>query len=96
MSKDKDKKPFNVLRYGLQVGENKGKVQIPSFHLAHYVKNDVFELDENTFNKYIKGEEISINCNDGFHVVSYKNINLGFVKVKNNIGKNYYPKGLRN
>ena len=89
-------KPFNVLRYGLQVGENKGKVQIPSFHLAHYVKNDVFELDENTFNKYIKGEEISINCNDGFHVVSYKNINLGFVKVKNNIGKNYYPKGLRN
>ena len=89
-------KYFNVLRYGLQVAENKGKIQIPSFHLAHFVKNNVIELDEIAFNKYIKGEEISINTSDGFHVVSYKNINLGFVKVKNNIGKNYYPKGLRN
>ena len=89
-------KHFNVIRYGLQVAEIKGKVEIPSFQLAHYLRKNVIDIDETTFNKYIKGEEIFINATDGFHVVSYKHINLGFVKVKNNIGKNYYPKGLRN
>ena len=89
-------KHFNVIRYGLQVAEIKGKIEVPSFHLAHYLKNDIYELNEKEFSKYIKGEEINISSPDGFHVVSYKNINLGFVKVKNNVGKNYYPKGLRN
>ena len=89
-------KHFSVIRYGLQVSELKGKVEIPSFQLAHYLKENIIELDENTFNKYIKGEEINVSAKDGFHVVSFKNINLGFIKVKNNIGKNYYPKGLRN
>lgn len=89
-------KHFNVIRYGLHVAELKGKVEIPSFQLAHFSTNNCYELDETQFKKYIKGEEINISSPDGFQIVSYKNINLGFIKVKNNIGKNYYPKGLRN
>ena len=89
-------KKLNVLRYGLHVGSLKGKTEIPSFQLAHFIKNDVVELDEKNFLKYTKGEEILVSCSDGFKVVSYKNINLGFIKVKSGVGKNYYPKGLRN
>lgn len=89
-------KNLNVLKYGLHVSTLKKNVEIPSFHLAHYLSNNIsISLTEDDFHKYIKGYELDLNIDDGFHIVSYRGINLGFVKSKNNHQKNYYPKGLR-
>lgn len=88
---------LNVLRYGLHISTLKGKIEIPSFQLAHYLNNNIIELNDDDFKKYIKGYELNLdNINkDDFYIVSYKNIPLGYVKSKNNKQKNYYPKGLR-
>ena len=38
---------------------------------------------------------INKDYQNGFYVVSYNNINIGFVKSVNGILKNHFPKGLR-
>lgn len=88
---------FNVLRAGLLVANLKGKIEIPSFHLAHYINDPKFiiELNEAEFKKYLHGEEIEKSIKNGFYIVSYNKVNLGFVKAANERLKNYYPKGLR-
>ena len=93
-------KYFNTLRYGLKVYDIYNKKITPSLSLARYLDNlNSIKLDENQFLKYIKGEILTfsndIKIKDGFNIVSYNGINLGFVKVKNNIAKNLYPKKLR-
>lgn len=45
--------------------------------------------------KYLQGETIALEIENGYHVVSYGNCPLGWVKVVNGIAKNHYPKGLR-
>ena len=42
-----------------------------------------------------EGQVINKDYSNGFYVVSYNNINIGFVKSVNGILKNHYPKGLR-
>ena len=88
---------LNILKYGLLISKKKGKIEIPSFHLAHFLDSKKsIKLTEEEFKKYIHGEEISRDINsDGFHVVSYNEVNLGFVKSSNGKLKNHYPKGLR-
>ena len=89
---------FKVIRYGLHFGKEEKNVFIPDFHLAHYLSNEnSIVLDESNFKKYIHGEELQLNLNlkNDFYVVSYKGLNLGFVKYVNGKLKNYYPKGLR-
>lgn len=87
---------LNVIRYGLNISTLKKDIEVPSFQLAHYLDNNKsIKLDEECFIKYLKGYELNLNIDDGYHIVSYKNINLGFVKSKSNKQKNYYPKGLR-
>jgi len=89
---------FNVIRYGLECGEFKKDLFIPSFHLSHYLdaKNSIV-LDENEMKRYMHGEEIKkdLNLQKGYYTVSFENINLGFVKLSNNVLKNLFPKGLR-
>ena len=89
---------FKVIRYGLHFGKEEKNIFIPDFHLAHYLSSeDSIALDEINFKKYIHGEELQLNLNlkNDFYVVSYKGINLGFVKYINGKLKNFYPKGLR-
>ena len=89
---------LNLIRPGLHLGSLDKNIFIPSFHLAHYLNSSIsIALTEEEFKKYIHGEEIIKNCNlkNDFYVVSYNNINLGFVKYVNGRLKNYYPKGLR-
>lgn len=93
-------KYFNTLRYGLKLYDIYNKKITPSLSLSRYLDNlNSIKLDENQFLKYIKGEILTfsndIKIKDGFNIVSYNGINLGFVKVKNNIAKNLYPKKLR-
>jgi len=91
-------KNIHTLKKGLQLGSFKNNIFIPSFHLAHYLpsKNSI-PLNENEFKKYIHGEEIQkiLPLKNDYYVVSYKNLNLGFIKYSNGKLKNLYPKGLR-
>lgn len=97
LNKPFDLRHLKILRYGLHVSTTKGKIEIPSFHLAHFLPSNIsIELDENERKKYLHGEELSRdNIQDGFYVVSYNGLNLGFVKASQGKLKNYYPKGLR-
>lgn len=91
-------KSLNVLRKGLLKCVYKGNVEIPSFHYAHYLdsKNSI-KLSEIEAKKYLHGEEImkDINLENGYYVVSYQKINLGYIHKVGNKLKNLYPKGLR-
>ncbi len=89
---------LTILRKGLLKSTFKGKNEIPSFHHAHYLdsKNSI-ELTEEETKKYLHGDEITkiTNLANGYYVVSYQNINLGYVHIVGNKLKNLYPKGLR-
>ena len=93
-----DVSKLNLIRPGLHFGSLDKNIFFPSFHLAHYLdpKNSI-SLTEDEFKKYIHGEELNkpLKIKNDFYVVSYNNINLGFVKFVNGRMKNYYPKGLR-
>ncbi len=45
--------------------------------------------------KYLHGEEITADCENGWAVVTVEGCTLGGVKVVNGVCKNHYPKGLR-
>ena len=45
--------------------------------------------------KYLHGEEISANCENGWAVVTVNGCTLGGAKIVNGKAKNHYPKGLR-
>lgn len=91
-------KGISTLRNGLFVGEINKNIFKPSFHLAHYLSsNNSIILNDEERKMYLHGDTFNklINKPNGFYVVSYNNINLGFVKNINNTLKNFYPKGLR-
>lgn len=50
--------------------------------------------DEKTL-KYLHGEEIDVDCENGWAVITVDGCTLGGVKVSNGKAKNHYPKGLR-
>jgi NOL1/NOP2/fmu family ribosome biogenesis protein len=51
---------------------------------------DSAELD-----RYLHGEEISVDCENGWAVITTKGCSVGGVKVVSGRAKNHYPKGLR-
>ena len=51
---------------------------------------DSVELD-----RYLHGEEISVDCGNGWAVVTTQGCTVGGVKVSGGRAKNHYPKGLR-
>lgn len=92
-------KPFNckkldLIRYGIEVESIKDRF-IPSYHLAKCIKYKNIPLTLEQTKKYLSGESFSLDESDGYHTVSYENINLGFIKITSKIAKNHYPKGLR-
>ncbi len=88
-----------LIRYGVALFEiGKNDLFIPTFNLAHYLdSSSSISLDESEFLQYIKGMQINkkMSLINDFYTVSYKNINLGYIKYVNGNLKNYYPKGLR-
>lgn len=89
---------FNVIRFGLHLGKISNDLFVPDFHLAHYLDNKyAIILDDEQAKKYLHGEELidKNSLKNGYYVVSYNGINLGFVKCSNGKLKNLYPKGLR-
>ena len=52
-------------------------------------------LDSADLLKYLHGEEIETECENGWAVVMVDGFSLGGAKVVNGRAKNHYPKGLR-
>lgn len=86
---------LNVLRYGIKVTEITPQ-NTPEFALARaYEGPERIEVSLEQALKYLHGDTFPLTKNNGFYIVMFNNLNLGFVKVVNGIAKNYYPKGLR-
>ena len=92
-----DTKYLSVIRYMLDAYQIKKDILIPSFHLAHAINKSDIKLDEDEAKKYLHGEELTkkLNLKNDYYIVSYLNVNLGYVKYVNGKLKNLYPKGLR-
>jgi 16S rRNA C967 or C1407 C5-methylase (RsmB/RsmF family)/NOL1/NOP2/fmu family ribosome biogenesis protein len=90
-------KHLNIIAGGTLLGFSKKDEYIPSpaLALSQLLKKDafpVFELDYGEALRYLKRENLSpAGMNEGWNIVTYNGVNLGFVK---NIGKrtnNYFP-----
>ncbi len=51
--------------------------------------------DSEKIKKYLRGEEISVDCENGWAVVTVNGCSVGGVKISSEKAKNHYPKGLR-
>ena len=51
--------------------------------------------DSAELERYLRGEEISVDCENGWAVITTKGCSVGGVKVVAGRAKNHYPKGLR-
>ena len=96
-----DWKGVQVLRVGVRLGEVKNGRFEPSHSLAMCVtktecKNavDLTETDER-LDKYLRGETIDADVDNGWCVVCVNGYPLGFGKAVGGTVKNHYPKGLR-
>ena len=96
-----DWKGLNVLRVGVRLGEVKNGRFEPSHSLAMCVtkaecKNvvDLVETDER-LEKYLRGETIDADVNNGWCIVCVNGYPLGLGKAVGGTVKNHYPKGLR-
>ncbi|MCQ2609358.1 MAG: hypothetical protein MJ151_00975 [Lachnospiraceae bacterium] len=59
--------------------------------------DNVIELNDNDIEAYLKGYVIKNDkVKDGFVVITYKGLGMGWGKAKDGVIKNHYPKGLRN
>ena len=85
---------------GVTIGEIR-KNYIQPHHQFFMAMGDKFkrriELDPDSdeMKKYLHGEEIEVNCDNGWAVVTTNGCSVGGVKVVQGRAKNHYPKGLR-
>ncbi len=88
---------LNILRYGVKLFEIRpNRIFIPDHHLCHFLDDSYsIPISEEHMKAYIRGETFPMDLADGFYIVSYDRMNLGFVKVTGTVAKNHYPKGLR-
>ena len=64
--------------------------------MGKYFKRRIeLSAESEEINKYLHGEEIEVNCPNGWAVVTTGGCSVGGVKVVNGRAKNHYPKGLR-
>lgn len=92
---------LNIVSSGVQIGEVKHNYFIPNHNVftayGKYFKNKVnLNLDDNRVMKYLHGEEIQYDCENGYGVLMVDGYPIGGFKASNGNLKNHYPKGLRN
>ena len=51
--------------------------------------------DSAELERYLRGEEIPVECENGWAVITTQGCTVGGVKVVSGRAKNHYPKGLR-
>lgn len=85
---------------GVTIGEIR-KNYIQPHHQFFMAMGDKFrrkiELspDSEDMKKYLHGEEIDVDCENGWAVITTEGCSVGGVKVVSGRAKNHYPKGLR-
>lgn len=85
---------------GVTIGEIK-KNYIQPHHQFFMAMGNLFKrkielsAESEEIKKYLHGEEITADCENGWAVVTTEDCTLGGVKVVNGKCKNHYPKGLR-
>ncbi len=85
---------------GITVGEVK-KSYIQPHHqffmaMGHLFRRKIdFPADSAEIKKYLHGEELDVDCPNGWAVITVDGCSIGGVKVVNGRAKNHYPKGLR-
>jgi 16S rRNA C967 or C1407 C5-methylase (RsmB/RsmF family)/NOL1/NOP2/fmu family ribosome biogenesis protein len=90
---------MGTMKFGTRLGEFINQKFNPHFEYAlanfgpsQFVKQEL-RLDQAL--NYLKGNNIEIDCKDGWHLASYQNFSLGWFKKIGNRINNYYPKELR-
>ena len=92
-----DMKGIKVLRTGLHLGEVKGKAAVPDHAAALCFRTDgmlSIDLSSGDAVKYMAGETLPGDI-QGWVLLRYRNMVLGWGKGSDGIIKNHYPKGLR-
>ena len=96
---DKNLKGLKVVRPGIHLGDIRKDRFEPSHSLAMVLSPEecvrVAELDEDEALKFRHGEEIRKDLKNGWTLVSFMSVSLGWGKAVNGSLKNHYPKGLR-
>lgn len=97
---DFDVKNVTAFSVGVTIGEIKKNYIQPhhQFFMAmgkDFKRKIELTADSEEVKKYLHGEEISVNCQNGWAVVMVDGCVLGGAKVSNGRAKNHYPKGLR-
>ena len=92
---------LKVLNYGVKLGEVYNKRFIPNHNFfkafSHLFKSQLnLSYTDPLVSKYLHGEQINAEVNNGYGVIFINGIPLGGYKANNNILNNLYPKGLRN
>lgn len=93
-----DVKGLKVLRPGLHLGTNKKNRFEPSHALALALRASeaaqCFETSEPE--KYLRGETLSCDPSlEGWTLITYQGMPMGWGKASRGVMKNHYPKGLR-
>lgn len=89
-------KYLNILRSGVKSFTLKGKVLVPHYHLSQFLLSKKrIHLTKEEMEKYYLGHQLFKKVSNGYHLVSYQDINLGYVKAQNGTLKNLLPKYIR-
>ncbi len=91
------KSNFHILRYGVFLGSITRGIVSYNHALALYLNaSQSQKLNDIQKEKYLRGETFMCpSWPNGYQVVSYLGVNLGWVKISGGQAKNHYPKGLR-
>jgi NOL1/NOP2/sun family putative RNA methylase len=86
--------------YGITVGEVKKNYLLPHHQFfmalgAQFKRKIELSPDDPRLERYLHGEEIEADCENGWAVVTTLGCAVGGVKVSGGRAKNHYPKGLR-
>ncbi len=97
---DFDTNGAKVFSKGVTIGEIRKNYILPHHQFFMALGNSFkrkIELSANSENlqKYLRGEEIPAECDNGWAAVTVDGCTVGGAKVVNGIAKNHYPKGLR-
>lgn len=93
----KEKAAFSC---GVTIGEMKKNYILPHHQFFMSMGNNFKRIislqpDDINLKRYLHGEEIDVDCDNGWAVISVNGCTVGGVKVVNKRAKNHYPKGLR-
>lgn len=95
------RKNVNYVSLGVRVGENLNNRFAPYHFIFSALGKDfkhIINCEIGNINtaKYLKGETLECNIDNGYGCFMIENIPLGGFKISNEKFKNLYPKGLRN